>query len=112
MDFNDYIKTYEELSRQVCDMMLANEIASRPLELINGDLEDEIFQYYIISTPCFSIAFQLVKVFNFHVYTLNEVRFQHPNSQKHRWGLENDQLLRLINSVFSFFVMRFSSFMN
>ena len=45
MDFNDYIKTYENLSKQVGGMVLANEIASRPLELINVDLEDEIFQY-------------------------------------------------------------------
>ncbi|KXA15894.1 hypothetical protein [Gardnerella pickettii] len=49
MDFNDYIKTYEDLSRQVGGMVLANEIASRPLKLITGDLEDEIFQYFIIS---------------------------------------------------------------
>jgi len=31
MDFNDYIKTYEDLSSQVWGMVLANEIASRPL---------------------------------------------------------------------------------
>lgn len=49
MDFNDYIKTYEDLSRQVGGMVLANEIASRPLELINGDLDTEIFRYFIIS---------------------------------------------------------------
>lgn len=53
MDFNDYIKTYEDLSRQVGGMVLANEIASRPLELINGDLDNEIFQYFIISDPDF-----------------------------------------------------------
>ncbi|MFU0524250.1 hypothetical protein ACMZ8M_01275 [Gardnerella pickettii] len=53
MDFNDYIKTYEDLSKQVGGMVLANEIASRPLELINGDLNNEIFQYYIISDPNF-----------------------------------------------------------
>ena len=34
-------------------MVLANEIASRPLELTNGDLDNEIFQYYIISDPDF-----------------------------------------------------------
>lgn len=37
MDFNDYIKTYEDLSRRVVGMALANEIAIRPLELINGN---------------------------------------------------------------------------
>ncbi|WP_314689987.1 hypothetical protein [uncultured Rothia sp.] len=53
MDFNDYIKTYENLSRQVGGMVLANEIASRPLELINGNLDNEIFQLYIIQDPEF-----------------------------------------------------------
>lgn len=53
MDFNDYIKTYEDLSRQVGGMVLANETASRPLKLVNGDLEDQIFQYYIIQDPDF-----------------------------------------------------------
>lgn len=55
MDFNDYIKTYEDLSRHGGGIVLANEIASRPLELINGDLEDEIFQFYIIQDPDFLI---------------------------------------------------------
>ena len=45
---SDYIKTYEDLSRQVGGMVHANEITSRPLELINGDLEDEIYHFYII----------------------------------------------------------------
>ncbi len=49
MDFNDYIETYEDLSRQVGGMVLANEIASRPLELINGDLDTD----FIISDPDF-----------------------------------------------------------
>ena len=53
MDFNDYIKTYEDLSRQVGGMVLDNEIASRPLKLRNGDLDNEIFQYFIISDPDF-----------------------------------------------------------
>ncbi|KAA9247458.1 hypothetical protein SABVI_1307 [Streptococcus anginosus] len=55
MDFNDYIKTYEDLARQVGGMVLANEIAKRPLELINGDLDDEIYQFYIIQDPSFLI---------------------------------------------------------
>ena len=53
MDFNDYIKTYENLSRQVGGMVLANEIAIRPLELINGNLDNEIFQFYITQDPEF-----------------------------------------------------------
>ena len=55
MDFNDYIKTYEDLARQVGGMVLANEIAKRPIELINGDLDDEIYQFYIIQDPSFLI---------------------------------------------------------
>lgn len=55
MDFNDYIKTYEDLAHQVGGMVLANEIAKRPLELINGDLDDEIYQFYIIQDPSFLI---------------------------------------------------------
>jgi len=55
MDFNDYIKTYEDLARQVGGMVLANEITNRPLELINGDLDDEIYQFYIIQDPNFLI---------------------------------------------------------
>ena len=45
---SDYIKTYEDLSRQVGGMVLVNKITSRPLEPINGDLEDEIYHFYII----------------------------------------------------------------
>lgn len=53
MNFNDYIKTYADLSEQVGPMVLANEIARRPLELINGDPKTEIFQFYIIQNPEF-----------------------------------------------------------
>ncbi len=55
MDFNDYIKTYEDLAKQVRGMMLANEIAKSPLELINSDLDNELFQFYIISNPDFLV---------------------------------------------------------
>lgn len=55
MNYSDYIKTYEDLARQVGGMVLANEITSRPLELINGDLDDEIYQFYIIQDPNFLI---------------------------------------------------------
>lgn len=53
MNFNDYIKTYADLSEQVGPMVLANEIARRPLELINGDPKTKIFQFYIIQNPEF-----------------------------------------------------------
>ena len=55
MDFNDYIKTYEDLAKQVRVMVLANEIAKSPLELINSDLDNELFQFYIISNPDFLV---------------------------------------------------------
>lgn len=55
MDFNDYIKTYEDLAKQVRGMMLANEIAKSPLELINSDLDNELFQFCIISNPDFLV---------------------------------------------------------
>lgn len=45
---SDYIKTYEDLSRQVRRMVLANEITSRPLKLINGNSEAETCHFYII----------------------------------------------------------------
>ena len=55
MNYSDYIKTYEDLARQVGGMVLANDITIRNLDLINGDLGvgDEIFQFYIISNPDF-----------------------------------------------------------
>ena len=53
MDFNDYIKTYEDLARQVGGMVLANEIAKRPFEPVGGSWEDEIYQFYIVSDPSF-----------------------------------------------------------
>ena len=49
------IKTYADLARTVGDMVLANEMAKRPLELVSGDCApwDEVFQWYIISDPSF-----------------------------------------------------------
>ena len=52
----DYgIKTYADLARTCGSMVLANEIASRPLDLISGNPTDdeEIFQWYIIQDPDF-----------------------------------------------------------
>lgn len=75
MDFNDYIKTYEDLAEQVGNMVLSNEVINRPLELINGDLEDEIFQYYIISDPDFLLE---------HT---DEIIFYDTELNLHVWGV-------------------------
>lgn len=74
MDFNDYIETYEDLSRQVGGMVLANKIANRPLEVINGDLDTEIFQCFIISDPGFLLE---------HT---EEVVFHDEESDLYVWG--------------------------
>ena len=77
MDFNEYIKTYEDLAKQVGGMVLANEIASRPLELINGHLGNEIFQYFIISDPDFLLK---------HTY---EVVFHDKELDLYIWGIDH-----------------------
>jgi len=53
MNYSDYIKTHEDLSRQVGEMVLANEIAKRPLEPVGGSWDEEIYQFYIVSNPSF-----------------------------------------------------------
>ena len=48
---SDYgIKTYADLAETCRGMVLANEIASRPLEPVSGDWAPwyEIFQWYIV----------------------------------------------------------------
>ena len=48
---SDYgIKTYADLAETCGNMVLANEMAKRPLELVSGDWApwEEIFQWYII----------------------------------------------------------------
>ena len=53
---SDYgIKTYADLAETCGDMVLANEMAKRPLELVSGDWApwEEIFQWYIIQDPSF-----------------------------------------------------------
>ena len=53
---SDYgIKTYADLAETCGGMVLANEIASRPLEPVSGDWApwDEIFQWYIVQDPSF-----------------------------------------------------------
>ena len=53
---SDYgIKTYADLAETCGNMVLANEMAKRPLELVSGDWApwEEIFQWYIIQDPSF-----------------------------------------------------------
>lgn len=55
----DYdIKTYADLARTCGGMVLANEIANRPLDLIswNPTDDDEIFQWYVIQNPDFLMS--------------------------------------------------------
>ena len=70
------IKTYADLARTAGDMVLANEMAKRPLELVSGDCApwDEVFQWYIISDPSFIMEHTDELVFH------NEelVRFRNP----------------------------------
>ncbi len=75
MNYSDYIKTYKDLARQAGGMVLANEIASRPLELINGDLEDKIFQFCIIQDPDFLLK---------HT---NEIVFHDDELNLYVWGI-------------------------
>ena len=75
MDFNDYIKTYEDLAGQVGNMVLANKVINRPLELINGDWDGEIFQFYIISDPGFLLE---------HT---NEIVFYDSELDLYVWGI-------------------------
>ena len=53
---SDYgIKTYADLAETCGDMVLANKMGKRPLELVSGDWApwEEIFQWYIIQDPSF-----------------------------------------------------------
>lgn len=57
----DNIKTYRDFADRLGSLILCNEIVSRPIELIHGELtydEDcyyEIFQYFLISDPSFAM---------------------------------------------------------
>lgn len=55
MDTLKHIKTYADLANQVGNMILANHISIRNLNLINGNLgvEKKIFQFYLIENPDF-----------------------------------------------------------
>ncbi|HGD5445411.1 TPA: hypothetical protein ACIZRI_001149 [Streptococcus agalactiae] len=80
MNYSDYIKTYEDLARQVGGMVLANDITIRNLDLINGDFGagDEIFQFYIISDPDFLLEHTDELVFyddELHIYVWGITHF-------------------------------------
>ena len=51
------IKTYADFAETCGGLVLANEMANRPLELVSGDYApwDEVFQWYIISDPSFAM---------------------------------------------------------
>ena len=51
------IRTYADFAEQLGDLVLCNEMGSRPLILENGDWDDgdEIFQWYIVSNPTFAL---------------------------------------------------------
>ena len=53
---SDYgIKTYADLAETCGGMVLANEMAYRPMELMSGNWApwEEIFQWYIVQDPSF-----------------------------------------------------------
>lgn len=49
------IETYADLAKTCGGMVLANEMAYRPMELVSGSWApwEEIFQWYIVSDPSF-----------------------------------------------------------
>ncbi len=53
------IKTYADFAYMLGNLILANAFGKRQLELINGNLDEniEIFQYYIISNPDFALKY-------------------------------------------------------
>ena len=65
MNYSDYIKAYEDLSRQVGEMVLANEIAKRLLEPVGGSWDEEIYQFYIVSDPSFLLEHTDELVFHY-----------------------------------------------
>lgn len=49
------IETYADLAKTCGGMVLANEMAYRPMELVSGSWApwEEIFQWYIVADPSF-----------------------------------------------------------
>ena len=52
------IKTYADRAETCGDMVLANEMAYRPMELVSGSWApwEEIFQWYIVQDPSFLMS--------------------------------------------------------
>ena len=52
------IETYADLAKTCQGIVLANEMASRPLEPVSGNWApwDEVFQWYIVQDPSFLIS--------------------------------------------------------
>lgn len=55
----EHIKSFADLADLVGDMVLANEMTLRQLQIINGDIcvGETVFQFYIISNPEFLLKF-------------------------------------------------------
>lgn len=55
----EHIKSFADLADLVGDMVLANEMTLRQLQIINGDIcaGESVFQFYIISNPEFLLRF-------------------------------------------------------
>ena len=53
----EHVKTYKDFADMLGDMVLCNEMASRPLALVSGcyDEGDEVFQWFIVSRPDFAM---------------------------------------------------------
>jgi len=61
----EHVKSFADLADLVGDMVLANEITLRDLQIVNGDLGagESVFQFYIISNPEFLLRHSKELVF-------------------------------------------------
>ena len=61
----EYINSFADLADLVGDMVLANAITLRDLQIVNGDLKagESVFQFYIISNPEFLLRHSTELVF-------------------------------------------------
>ena len=104
---SDYgIKTYADLAETCRGMVLANEIASRPLEPVSGDWApwDEIFQWYIVQDPSFLMEHTNEPVFHDRslTYTCGESRTSGPagTTCQHLKSIEKGSSLTLLLILF------------
>lgn len=75
---NNYgIETYKDLANTVGNLILANAVGKRPLEMVSGFCLpwEEIFQWYIISNP------------NFLIEHTNELVFYDDELDLYVWGV-------------------------